>query len=515
MLKWKDLYELDEHGGLSEYLCQEPERFYERMVFIWHADFTLDDEACLYILPEKYAAQVMCAVPAGVILVAANSAVSIPTGATNCLFCPEELAEVFYHKLSESFQRQDRFREIIRDMLGLVKEGKDLQQLTESLAKMLGRPVAVVDNALQFLAISSREEVDQMVSEDDRNPFGVTQKRLQSLQRSGTLEQSLKANETVRYVVGKFTVYIAPLHVNGVNIAGLGFPGILNSEMDKLPIEYIYEMPTLASIFSLELTKRDVFQLNKSAYFPYIFSAILDEKATDIDVVREKLKIFKYDLKHDMYLLSVEVEDVPGHHTNLNTMADALRRIFTNSIYLVLKREILLLVSRSEHTPISEFELDVWSSYLRGHSLRAGMTGPFHSFKNIRNGRLKEARLALSTGRKLEPEGTLYQFSEFQTDALLTDFAEMGDLSLYCYEPLTRLIDYDQKRGTQFVVTLREYIKNSKCPQSVCDTLFIHKNTLYKRLDRIREIMGCDFDDAETLMKIQLTFHILKAQGQL
>ena len=514
MLKWKDIYNLDETGMAAELLCLCPDQFYEQMLYVW-SPISATEERCLYIVPDNLVPQLTYGSGIGLLIITDNSdSVSIPEGVSNCMCCPTEQAQSVYHKLAESFERQTYFRRGISMLTDILQKNKGLNEMVNALSNWLHRPAAVVDNTLQFLARSSETEIDALVPEADRNRAGVTLARLQQLQKDGIFEQAAATAEPSRYVVGTFTTFMIPLFVNGVKVASLGFPGVLGSETDLIPIEYVYDFPLLAHLFSIELAKADLFLLNKATYFPYIFSLLLDKDFVDMDYIRERLRVFKYDLKPNIYLFCVSTE-TSNSATDLSTVADTLRRIFTNSIYLVRGQEILLLVSRSDDSLISDFELEMWNSYLRGNHLYAGYTGPFTTFDHFREQHLKEARLALETGQKRKPTQHLYRFTDFQTDALLTSISDDKDLSLFCYPPLMRLMEYDKNRGTSLVATLREYVRNPRQPQEVCRTLFIHKNTLYQRVDKIRELMNCDLGDAEVIMQIQLTFHILENQGQL
>ena len=76
------------------------------------------------------------------------------------------------------------------------------------------------------------------------------------------------------------------------------------------------------------------------------------------------------------------------------------------------------------------------------------------------------------------------------------------------------VIDLDRKNNTHLAYTLYEYLQDPAHPQAVADKLFIHKNTLYWRLEKIRGIMGRDFKDAETIANIQMTFHVLRIQNR-
>ena len=76
------------------------------------------------------------------------------------------------------------------------------------------------------------------------------------------------------------------------------------------------------------------------------------------------------------------------------------------------------------------------------------------------------------------------------------------------------LIADDLKHSTALTYTLYVYLQNPSQPLVACKLLFIHKNTLYYRLDRIRAIMGVDIKDGWVLTQIMMTFLILMHQGK-
>ena len=49
----------------------------------------------------------------------------------------------------------------------------------------------------------------------------------------------------------------------------------------------------------------------------------------------------------------------------------------------------------------------------------------------------------------------------------------------------------------------------------ICDDLFIHKNTLYYRLDKIRDIMEEDFENPRVITQIQMTCAFLNCQERM
>lgn len=57
---------------------------------------------------------------------------------------------------------------------------------------------------------------------------------------------------------------------------------------------------------------------------------------------------------------------------------------------------------------------------------------------------------------------------------------------------------------------LLKYLKKPKEPNVICEELNIHKNTLYKRLDKIRDVIGVDITEADTIMQFRLTLYLME-----
>ena len=78
---------------------------------------------------------------------------------------------------------------------------------------------------------------------------------------------------------------------------------------------------------------------------------------------------------------------------------------------------------------------------------------------------------------------------------------------------LLRLLDYDQKNGTDLMNTLFEYLENSRNINQTADALYVHKNTLLNRLNRIRTVMDCDLNNNWDRFLLSLSFRVLAYQN--
>ena len=78
-----------------------------------------------------------------------------------------------------------------------------------------------------------------------------------------------------------------------------------------------------------------------------------------------------------------------------------------------------------------------------------------------------------------------------------------------------RVIEHDADAHGALAATLHAYLLAGGDADAAAERLFIHKNTLYYRLGRIRELMGGDFRSGAVVAQIMVSFEVLRAQGQL
>jgi len=78
------------------------------------------------------------------------------------------------------------------------------------------------------------------------------------------------------------------------------------------------------------------------------------------------------------------------------------------------------------------------------------------------------------------------------------------ELASFCQETIGALVEYDRTQHTNLVETLAAYFAHNGNLSATAEALFVHRNTLLYRMERIREISGLDLDNPETRLSIQL-----------
>jgi purine catabolism regulator len=123
----------------------------------------------------------------------------------------------------------------------------------------------------------------------------------------------------------------------------------------------------------------------------------------------------------------------------------------------------------------------------------------------------RQAGQALEMARRLEAGKPLY-FPDLSVYRLLFQLEYHPELQAFKQEMLGPLLVYEG--GGELLRTLEAYFRHNGNISQAADALFIHRNTLIYRMERIAEITGLDLDNTETRLALQLALRIHKMLGE-
>lgn len=164
------------------------------------------------------------------------------------------------------------------------------------------------------------------------------------------------------------------------------------------------------------------------------------------------------------------------------TPSDSLRRLFeTIYQYIVMK------------FPITDFVLGVSNVEKEFANLGKQLTATFELIKmpNLAN----------------QKQGVIY-YHEFSSHHLLSQGFDPTKLSDFFQEQLGKLYDYDKENKTNLIDTLEAYFEANTHIENTAKKLFVHRNTIIYRLEKIKEIIPVVFNKESPNFNIQLALKI-------
>ncbi len=132
--------------------------------------------------------------------------------------------------------------------------------------------------------------------------------------------------------------------------------------------------------------------------------------------------------------------------------------------------------------------------------LRTGIGGSYRNPLDFRKS-LAEARQALVAAQVQAVDTHLIAHEDLGLYALLLNINDPHVLEDFYQTTWGKLAEYDKINNTELCLTLNTFYTNNADLQNTAAVLYIHKNTLKYRLDRINSLLGCDIRDTEVFLR--------------
>jgi len=113
----------------------------------------------------------------------------------------------------------------------------------------------------------------------------------------------------------------------------------------------------------------------------------------------------------------------------------------------------------------------------------------------------QEACISLTLSRLIGKRNFVQRFSDLGFFSLIFSH-DTGTLYNYCLKSLAPLLDYDKKTNGELLTTLRILLDSSFNYKQTADSLYIHVNTLYYRIERIEKLLGVNLSQMDIRLNL-------------
>lgn len=420
-----------------------------------------------------------------------------------------------YEFVSSEFRDLRRRKDELLALTPMVAASTPLDKLLNMFEEILDAPCSVLDNSLSIIAKSKAHSVITGFGSEESK--GLLPDDAIHWMRAHGLVNPEKFVEIGGFPYkdpadGKTDIFnhFAPIINHGVRIATVSF--FTRSRPMRKSREQL--IPLISQMIAISFQQDQTFLLNKSTFYANLFAEL--EQGTfegDFALAAKRFSIFGYTLLPFLHVAVVDLRRENVSPYQIGNLAKKLHPAFKNSVYAIKETEIIFLTSSNSATSIDTVDFPLLTSAIGSSHTIVGISNLFTNPQRTA-GAVKEARRALAIGDRLYPDKHVYAFHKLRIDDMLLNVADQHLLYSYRYPPLMEIIRQDKENGTNLAYTLYAFIQNPENPKEVAERLSIHKNTLYFRLNKIKEIIGHDFRDAETTAILQITFHVLKVQDR-
>ena len=478
------------------------------------------------VLQEKTAAdalathlQELAAVPAAALIVFQDLDASVKKAALHLdfpiLVLPQNTTLRYVQRVITSLlldrqtQTTERGMELYRRLTEMSLEDKGLEAMAELMSTLTGKIIVVQDKRLDFraLAIPSDNTVDveslcNALGQRDNLPAVLRNRKAAAKARQSYWQQLLPIENLGRIV--------API-ISGDRARGyvsvVGPAGELDL-LDSLTVEHG------AAACALEMARAKAVSEAEKALRGDFLEGLLAGTLPQKEIERLEGRL-DHDTGQPHAILTVAWDDAN---------APSMRRLETTLNWLLSShnRPALLHAYADDHMIVFQAlrdEEDVSSAHelerrLREHAqaefgdvrLISGLSGPAHTL--VEWPRIhREAVRAMQLGQRLHLNH-LVEFNSLGIYQLLSQIEHIPAVQSFTEEIIGPLAAYDRRQRGSLVETIDAYFNHHANVSQTAESLFIHRNTLLYRLERIQELTGQDINQAGMRLALHLALKL-------
>ncbi|WP_374689044.1 helix-turn-helix domain-containing protein [Promineifilum sp.] len=409
----------------------------------------------------------------------------------------------------------ERAMQLYRQLSAMSREGQGLAAMTEVMSKLTGNIVAVQDKRLEVQAISwpsnttvDKELLIEALQHRDSLPPVLRNRKAAAKARQTHWHQLLSIEGMGRL--------ISPI-ISGDRARGylsvVGPPGELDM-LDSLTVEHG------AAACALEMAKaKAVSEAKKSLRGDFLEGLLAGSlPAREIERLEGRLD---HNTKepHAVMVLGWLGAETPSlrrletavHWVLSNHPRPALVHVYGNQ-HLVIFQAL-----RADPRPTTEdmesaHQLgrrisDQIAAEFPGATIIGGISGPARVLADwpVMYG---QALQAMQLGQRLKLTNQFVEFNSLGIYRLLYDLEDQAQVRRFTDEIIRPLAEYDVQNRGSLVKTIDAYFTHHGNISQTAESLFVHRNTLLYRMERIQELTGMQLDQANMRLALHLALKL-------
>lgn len=401
---------------------------------------------------------------------------------------------------------QKPLHEIIHLLLGCGT----LEELILTAGQYTANPIILGDLSLHILAVTPKD--------------GISDPRWRSL----CAEKMIPQNLVNISLYGPSLHSSAPtISIDGTGLSIVRCPVAHDGKLAGHLLSPCYHgMPTqeeldllqvLADLCSVRMKKDMHYAEYPENMLEYFISNLLNGTITDEQKLRDRCNHFGWRLMTPYRILTVrgtdprEMEQGSGY-LEQSRRCSLLQERFPNATVFLYGEQIKFITGVHDESTHERLILHQIEEFFREHDLIAGVSQLGRNFRSLA-ARHRQAMKAIQMGQLLKGEGPLYYYDNYSVYHALELCSEGIDLRQLCHAAVLKLEQYDRKNGTALMGTLHAYLASGKNVSEAAAALYIHRNTLSKRLEKINDIITVDLDDREAVFHLLFSFRVIEYYG--
>ena len=259
-------------------------------------------------------------------------------------------------------------------------------------------------------------------------------------------------------------------------------------------------------IFSLTILKDSQKNLETASAFK---NAIFFPKQEDLYVIQLSQRGFKINWHYAACVINLKNTNNVNLNSIITNLETHMQHNYEHFAIFLHDTEIIIILGNYTSDKIHDFineltsHLNILLNKKNDYSIGIGkltksvrcLHKSYRQAKNIQKLQLKN-----------KIDKSLIFYSDMGIYKLLMNIENEDILSEYYEHSIKPLREYDKKNNSDLTHVLRSYLKNNGSVKETADELFIHRNTVNYKINKIEEILNIDLSSLDARVQLMVGF---------
>lgn len=409
-----------------------------------------------------------------------------------------------------------RSQQIHSSLTDAVLHGGGLDAITESLSRLLDCDVFIEDEGFNLISYFAKEPTDALAREiisKNKLPKDV----INELETKRILEKIRKYRKAHR-VVYRSRLDCQPRVITPIVLSDEIYGYIILVEnTNNISTSDLIVAEQAADIAALEIMKNQAVKEAEGKIKIEFLEDVLSGQVKDEYTIKNRFKLYGLNLEREytIFVISLDYDTaLEMEKQDFLPIRDAFSK--TNDSYFIFRKskEIIVIYGfESDKNLCDKYEYlgEICNNLQRSlkpnvPNAKIGVSDIHNTIDNIPQS-YNESKRSIEL---LDKVRTNNRFWALYKDIWIYDLLlSHGNLNRLCAKSIKKLAEHDKKNNEDLLNTLKVYLDNMGKNNITSEKLFIHRNTLKYRLNRIQEIIECDLKDPSVRLRIELSFRML------
>lgn len=416
----------------------------------------------------------------------------------------EEIAE-FMNDMQEIFDTADGWERKIHD---LMLEHVGMERLLQVTSEFLQNPLTVIGLDFTFVAEAGSKYLPpraRLYTDE-----GLNVEYVNALLQNETYREMADTHETVM-----FPAYISGCRSMNRNLF-VDEKATHRLILTECRVEITQGVICVLDILSEKLEfllAHEEEETDPDRDIEQIFVRVLSDRTADYMQISRELSELGWGGNHEYMCLILQITYLNQQNLSTKAISRYIKKKLGDSVSFLYQDEIVVFFDLTRLGMNQEEVAGKLVYFIRDTYLKAGYSRVMTGHMNLRR-QYVQAKTALDVGSRKKPYLWIHYFSQVAMTYILEQATKRLPGTMICHEGLLELKKHDEENQTQYMETLRVYLEQHLSATQAARELFIHRSTFLYRLDRIREILQSDLDDAEEIFYLELSFRLLEQEEE-